>query len=211
MRIAVAEDSVLFREGLVRLLLDRGHDVVAAVGDGQPLLAAAAEHQPHLVIIDIRMPNSDGAETARALRATQPQVGAVLLSQHVELRNCLDLIGTPRFGYLLKDRVLHLDDFTDALARVAAGGIALDPLVVQALVRNHNAPTALTALSDRERQVLSLVAEGHSNTAVAGTLTVSERTVEAHMRSIFTKLDLPDDQATNRRVRAVIAWLRAQA
>jgi DNA-binding NarL/FixJ family response regulator len=156
------------------------------------------------------MPNSDGAETARELRTTQPHIGAVLLSQHVELRNCLDLIGTPRFGYLLKDRVLHLDDFADALNRVATGGIAPDPLVVQALVRNHNTPTALTHLSDRERQVLSLVAEGHSNTAVARTLTVSERTVEAHMRSIFTKLDLPDDQATNRRVRAVIAWLQAQ-
>ena len=210
MRIAVAEDSVLFREGLVRLLIDRGHDVVAAVGDGQPLLAAAAEQQPDLAIIDIRMPNSDGAETARELRRTQPDIGAVLLSQHVELRNCLDLIGTPRFGYLLKDRVLHLDDFADALTRVATGGIALDPLVVRALVRNHNTPTALTALSDRERQVLSLVAEGHSNTAVARTLTVSERTVEAHMRSIFTKLDLPDDEATNRRVRAVIVWLQAQ-
>jgi len=210
MRIAVAEDSVLFREGLIRLLIHRGHDVVAAVGDGPPLLAAAAEHQPHLAIIDIRMPNSDGAETARELRTTQPHIGAVLLSQHVELRNCLDLIGTPRFGYLLKDRVLHLDDFADALNRVATGGIAPDPLVVQALVRNHNTPTALTHLSDRERQVLSLVAEGHSNTAVARTLTVSERTVEAHMRSIFTKLDLPDDQATNRRVRAVIAWLQAQ-
>lgn len=199
---------MLFREGLIRLLIDRGHDVVAAVADGQPLLAVAAEHQLELAIIDIRMPNSDGAEAALQLRRAHPRLGVILLSQHIELRNCLDLIGTPGFGYLLKDRVLHLDDFNDALARVAAGGVALDPLVVQALVRNHSAPSALTVLSDRERQVLSLVAEGHSNTAVARTLTLSERTVEAHMRSIFTKLALPDDEATNRRVRAVITWLQ---
>lgn len=207
MRIVVAEDSLLFREGLVRLLADRGHDVVAAVADGQPLLAAVVEHQPQLAVIDIRMPNSDGAETARQLRCLHPSIGVVLLSQHIELRNCLDLIGTPGFGYLLKDRVLHLDEFADALARVAAGGVALDPLVVQALVRSRNAPAALGKLSDRERQVLALVAEGHSNTAVAGTLSLSERTVEAHMRSVFHKLDLPDDQASNRRVQAVIAWL----
>ncbi len=210
MRIAVAEDSLLFREGLVRLLVDNGHNVVAAVTDGQSLLTAVADHQPQLAIIDIRMPNSDGAQTARELRRSHPTVAAVLLSQHIELRNCLDLIGTPGFGYLLKDRVLQLDEFFDALTRVTTGGVALDPLVVQALVRSRNAPAALAALSGRERQVLSLVAEGHSNTAVARTLSLSERTVEAHMRSVFTKLDLQDDEATNRRVRAVITWLEAQ-
>lgn len=214
MRVVVAEDSVLFREGLVRLLEERDHEVVAAVGDADALMDAVAEHRPALVVVDIRMPpdhDSDGALAARRIRRDQPEVGVLLLSQHIELRHCLDLVGTPGFGYLLKDRVLHLDEFEEALNRVAGGGVALDPEVVQALVRGRKAPDALRALSDRERQVLGLVAQGHSNTAVGKALVLSDRTVEAHLRSIFTKLDLYDDGTTNRRVRAVVAYLEETA
>jgi DNA-binding NarL/FixJ family response regulator len=215
MRIVVAEDSVLFREGLVRLLVERGHEVVAAVGDRPSLLDAVAATRPELAIVDIRMPpdhESDGALAARTIRDRHPEVGVLLLSQHIELRHCLELIGTPGFGYLLKDRVLRLDEFDDALERVSRGGVALDPEVVQALVRRGRAaPTALNALTDRETDVLGLVAEGHSNTAIGSTLGLSERTVETHMRSIFGKLGLHDNGATHRRVRAVIAYLEAGA
>jgi len=211
MRVVVAEDSVLFREGLVRLLTDLGHEVVAAVGDAPALLAAAAETRPDLAIVDIRMPpdhDSDGALAAVAIRDRNPPPGVVLLSQHIELRHCLELIGAPGFGYLLKDRVLHLDQFDDALRRVAGGGVALDPEVVRALVRAQQAP-ALRGLTERETQVLELVAQGHSNSAISTRLGLSERTVETHMRSIFGKLGLFDDGATHRRVRAVITYLES--
>ena len=205
---------MLFREGLVRLLEERGHEVVAAVGDVPNLRLMVDEHHPDLVVADIRMPpgdDSDGAQAARRIRTEHPEIGVLLLSQHIELRHCLGLIGTPGFGYLLKDRVLHLDEFDDALSRVASGGVALDPEVVVALVRSRNASDALGALSHRERQVLRLVAEGHSNTAVARSLQLSDRTVEAHLRSVFTKLDLYDDGTTNRRVRAVVAYLESRS
>jgi DNA-binding NarL/FixJ family response regulator len=211
MRIVVAEDSVLFREGLVRLLTELGHDVVAAVGDATALLAVVAETRPELAIVDIRMPpdnESDGARAAVAIREDHPAVGTILLSQHIELRHCMELIGTPGFGYLLKDRVLHLDEFDDALKRVASGGVALDPEVVQALVRSRRA-TSLERLTERETQVLELVAQGHSNTAISVALRLSERTVETHMRSIFSKLGLLDDGATHRRVRAVVTYLES--
>ena len=204
---------MLFREGLVRLLQERDHQVVAAVGDANALLKAVTVHHPDLAVVDIRMPpdhDSDGAQAARRIRDEEPTVGVLLLSQHIELRHCLDLIGTPGFGYLLKDRVLHLDEFDEALSRVADGGVALDPEVVRALVRSGNARDALGALSDRERQVLAIVAEGHSNTAVGRVLMLSDRTVEAHLRSVFTKLDLYDDGTTNRRVRAVVAYLESR-
>ncbi len=203
---------MLFREGLVRLLEERGHQVVAAVGDAVALLASVAQHRPDLAIVDIRMPpnhDSDGAQAARRIRTEDPDIAVLLLSQHVELRECLGLIGTPGFGYLLKDRVLHLDEFDEAIARVAGGGMALDPEVVQALVRGRTAQSALGALSDREREVLALVAEGHSNVHVGRALALSDRTVEAHLRSVFTKLDLYDDGTTNRRVRAVVAYLES--
>ena len=204
---------MLFREGLVRLLEERGHSVVAAAGDATGLRAAVAEQRPDLAVVDIRMPpdlDSDGAVAARWMREQHPDVGVVLLSQHIELRHCRGLIGTPGFGYLLKDRVLHLDEFDDAIARVAAGGVALDPEVVQALVRGRTAADALAALSEREREVLALAAQGHNNVAAARALALSERTVEAHLRSIFTKLDLYDDGTTNRRVRAVVAYLESR-
>ena len=204
---------MLFREGLVRLLQERGHHVVAAVGDADSLWDAVVDHHPDLAVVDIRMPpdlDSDGAQAARRIRDAEPGVGVLLLSQHIELRQCLGLIGSPGFGYLLKDRVLHLDEFDEALVRVAGGGVALDPEVVQALVRGRNARDALASLSDREREVLAVVAEGHSNTAVGRSLGLSDRTVEAHLRSVFTKLDLYDDGTTNRRVRAVVAYLESR-
>ena len=208
MRIVVADDSVLFREGLVRLLAEKGHKVVAAVGDAPALLAAVAEFAPALAVVDVRMPprmESDGAEAAAALRESHPDLGLLLLSQHIELRHAVRLIGSAGFGYLLKDRVLDVAEFIAAVERVADGGSALDPAVVRALVRTTAGP-GLGELSERELVVLRLVAEGLSNTAVADRLVVSERTVEAHIRSVFLKLGL-SDEGTNRRVLAVLAYL----
>lgn len=212
-RIVVGEDSVLFREGLIRLLDDAGHKVVDAVGDAHAVRAAVDAHRPDLAIIDIRMPpnlDSDGAIAAADIRQNHPDVAVLLLSQHIELRHCLPHIGTPGFGYLLKDRVLHLDEFDAALRRVAGGGSAVDPEIVRALVGDRHAPSALDSLTEREREVLGLVAEGHSNTAVATVLDLSERTVEAHMRAVFSKLGLPDDGTTHRRVRAVVTYLNTR-
>ena len=213
MRIVVAEDSMLFREGLVRLLEELGHIVVAAVGEAEALREEVTQRQPDLAIVDIRMPprhDSDGAEAARWIRAEHPDVGVLLLSQHIELGPCLGLIGTPGFGYLLKDRVLHLDEFNAALSRVATDGVALDPEVVQALVHSHDSHDLLSSLTEREREVLALVAEGHSNTTVGHALQLSDRTVETHLRSVFAKLNLHDDGTSNRRVRAVVAYLESR-
>jgi DNA-binding NarL/FixJ family response regulator len=210
MRVVVAEDSALFREGLVRVLDELGYDVVAAVSDAAALVREVGARQPDLAVVDIRMPpdlESDGARAAASIRSVDPDIGLVLLSQHIELRHCLDLIGSPGFGYLLKDRVLDLDDFDAALRRVAGGGTALDPEVVRALVQGRAAPSGLDALSTREREVLDLVAQGHTNTAAAAVLHLSDRTVEAHLRSIFTKLGLHDDGSIHRRVLAVVTYL----
>ncbi len=212
MRLVVAEDSVLFREGLVRLLADAGHEVAAAVGDADAMEAAVSDLAPDVVIADIRMPplmESDGSRAAMRIRARDPDVGILLLSQHIELRECLDLVGTPGFGYLLKDRVLHLAEFDAALSRVAGGGSAIDPEIVRALVGARRS-TSLDALTPREVEVLSLVAQGHSNASLAATLFLSERTVMAHMRSVFTKLGLVDDGSTHRRVLAVVTFLDAR-
>jgi len=209
MRLVVGEDSVLFREGLVRLLAEAGHQVLASVGDAESMEARVRDLHPDVVIADIRMPphlDSDGALAATRIRRSQPDVGILLLSQHITLRECLDLVGTPGFGYLLKDRVLHLADFEDALTRVANGGSAIDPTIVRSLVSAHRS-SALDSLSPRETDVLALVAEGHSNASIAKILFLSERTVMTHMRSVFTKLGLVDDGATHRRVLAVVTYL----
>lgn len=210
LQIVIAEDSVLFREGLVRLLDEAGHEVANAVGDADSLLRVVADRIPDLVIVDVRMPPSmtdDGARAAIALRALHPQLPILLLSQHIETRHAVDLVGTGAFGYLLKDRVLRVDDFVDAVERVASGGSALDPSVVAALVSPRRREDALVALSERELEVLELVAEGRTNAAVASRLVVAERTVEAHMRSILQKLRIPDTGDDHRRVLAVIEYL----
>lgn len=186
--------------------------MVAAVADAQALKDAVGEHLPELAIIDVRMPptmESDGADAAAALRDDYPELGLLLLSQHIELRPVLSLVGTPGFGYLLKDRVLDLADFVAAVERVARGGSALDPEVVRSLVRSTSA-SALDALSERELDVLRLVAEGHTNTAIAEKLFLSGRTVESHMRSVFSKLGLDDDGSTHRRVLAVVTYLESR-
>lgn len=212
MRIVVAEDSVLFREGLARLLTELNHDVVAAVGDATAAVEVVRAFRPDVAVLDVRMPpdlESDGARAAVSLRASDPSIGLLLLSQHIELRQCLGLIGSPGFGYLLKDRVLDLVEFDDALWRVADGGTALDPLIIQALVQDRHGPSPLDTLTPREHEILRVVAQGHSNHTVAGLLQLSERTVEAHMRAVFTKLGLHDDGTTHRRVLAVVAYLDA--
>ncbi len=209
MRVVIAEDSVLFREGLIRLLTESGHDVVAAVADATLLPGAVGEHRPDIAVIDVRMPptmSDDGARAARLIRAERPAQPMLLLSQHVETRYSVELVATGAFGYLLKDRVLQVDDFLGALERVAAGGSALDPDVVAALLQARR--SGLAALSARERDVLALVAEGQSNAAIARLLFVTERTVETHMRSIFQKLRIDESAQHHRRVLAVLAYLR---
>jgi len=214
MRVVVADDSVLFREGLVRLLDEAGHDVVVAVADADSLVAAVGVHRPDLAVVDVRMPptmTDDGVRAAHRVREIMPQLPIMLLSQHIEIRGTVDLVTHGAFGYLLKDRVLQVDDFLGALNRVATGGSALDPAVVGALIRGQRPDEHLGVLSTREREVLGLAAEGKSNTAISAELVVAERTVETHMRSIFRKLHLVDSGDTHRRVLAVLAHLSANA
>jgi DNA-binding NarL/FixJ family response regulator len=209
-RIVVAEDSVLFREGLTRLLEEDGHEIIAAVGNADDLLEVVPRLRPDLLVVDVRMPPSmtdDGARVVRALRDDQPGLPILLLSQHIVTRHAVELVPTGAFGYLLKDRVLHVTDFLDAVRRVGAGGSALDPALVSALISPGRAGDPLGTLSAREREVLSLVAQGWSNAAVSARLVVAERTVETHMRSIFQKLGLRDSDDTHRRVLAVLAYL----
>jgi DNA-binding NarL/FixJ family response regulator len=210
MRIVIGEDSALFREGLSRLLEDAGHAVVGKVGDAESLIVAVDEARPDLVIIDIRMPpdrTDDGARAARSLRERQADLPIVLLSQHLESRHSVELVATGHFGYLLKDRVFDVDDFLDALRRVAAGGSALDPEVVATLLGPARRNDPLALLTPREREVLSLMAEGRTNAGIAHRLFLTERTVETHVASIMSKLGLAESAHEHRRVLAVLAWL----
>ena len=210
MRIVIAEDSALFREGLASLLTDAGHDIVARVADSVTLLDAVAEYRPDLAIIDVRMPpdnTDDGARAAKLLRAQQPDLAIVLLSQHIETSHSVDLVSAGRFGYLLKDRVLDVDDFLDALRRVAAGGSALDPEVVARLIGARRQEAPLESLTSRERDVLALMAEGRTNIGIARRLWVSDRTVETHVTNIMIKLGLDSTDEDHRRVLAVLKFL----
>ncbi len=211
MRVVIAEDSAILRDGLAGLLTDRGHHVVAAVGDGDALRAAAAEHRPDVCVVDIRMPPSftdEGLRAAIAMRHEQPDIGVLVFSQYVETRYAAELLaGSARgVGYLLKDRVADVRDFMDALTRVADGGTALDPEVVSQLLgaSRRDGPGRLTP---REREVLERMAEGRSNAGIAAELVVSGGAVEKHVASIFAKLGLPPGESDNRRVLAVLRYL----
>ncbi|GAA0631831.1 response regulator transcription factor [Sporichthya brevicatena] len=213
MRIVIGEDSALFREGLASLLVDAGHEVVGKAADATALLATVEELEPDLAIVDIRMPpdrTDDGARAARTLRATHETLGIVLLSQHLETRHSVELAAGGYFGYLLKDRVFDVEDFLEALRRVAAGGSALDPEVVAHLLRPARRDDPLAALTPREREVLALMAEGRTNKGIAGRLWLTDRTVETHVSSIIAKLGLADSAEDHRRVLAVLAWLGHQ-
>ncbi len=210
MRIVIGEDSALFREGLARLLEDAGHEVVGRAADAVALVDAVEREQPDLAIIDVRMPpdsTDDGARAARELRSRDPDLAIVLLSQHVETRHSVELVASGRFGYLLKDRVFEVDDFMESLRRVAAGGSALDPEVVATLLGPNRDQDPLTLLTPREREVLSLMAEGRNNAGIARRLFLTGRTVETHIASIMNKLGLQETGEEHRRVLAVLAWL----
>jgi len=209
-RVVIAEDQVLLREGLRRLFEDAGHDVLAAVDDADRLRAAVSEYTPDLAVVDVRMPPSfsdEGIRAASWIRDVHPEVGVLVLSQHVESAGAVGLVSQGGFGYLLKDRVLRVAEFLEAAERVAGGGSALDPKVVASLV-GGDADT-LSALTEREREVLALMAEGLTNHAIARRLVLTDRTVEGHVRSVLMKLDLPGNGDAHRRVLAVIAYLRA--
>jgi DNA-binding NarL/FixJ family response regulator len=214
-RVVIAEDTVLLREGLAGLLEDAGHRVLARVGDAESLLAVVAEHEPDLAIVDVRMPptyEDEGMRAAVAIRRDHPVTGVLVLSQHVESRFAVEFVGSEGgVGYLLKDRVLDVGEFLDAAERVSRGGSALDPEVVKQLLAPSPSGDPLVDLTPRERQVLALVAEGRTNVSIAKELWLTEKTVETHVRSILGKLDLPQDGDTHRRVLAVVTYLRASA
>jgi DNA-binding NarL/FixJ family response regulator len=212
MRIVIAEDQVLLREGLGRLFEDAGHEVVASLGDATHLIAAIRGHKPDLLVVDVRMPpthTDEGARAAAQVKEEFPGVGVLVLSQHVETEHAVQLVRLGGFGYLLKDRVLDVADFLDAAERVAGGGSALDPKVVGGLLTPADGNDPLGQLSEREREVLGLMAEGLTNAGIGKRLFLSERTVEAHVRHVLMKLDIPQGEDTHRRVLAVLAHLDA--
>jgi DNA-binding NarL/FixJ family response regulator len=207
----IAEDQALLREGLARLFRDGGHHVVATLRDADELLATVEQERPDLAVIDIRMPptyTDEGARAARTIKQQHPSVGVLLLSQHIETAHAVNLVTQGGFGYLLKDRVLEVGEFLATAERVAAGGSALDPMVVANLVTPASRGP-LGRLSEREQDVLELIAQGLVNTAIAKRLVIGERTVEAHIRHILTKLDITDSEDGHRRVLAVLAYLNS--
>jgi DNA-binding NarL/FixJ family response regulator len=214
MRVVVADDSVLLREGVVRLLEEKGFDVVAQAGDAEDLIRKVNAHKPDVAVVDIRMPptnTDDGLRAALEIRAAHPDTGVLVLSQYVEEGYALDLVGESAggVGYLLKDRVADVDRFVESVRRVAEGGSALDPEVVAQLVGRARRDDPLAELTPREREVMELMAEGRSNNAIATQMTVTERAVEKHVTAIFGKLGLPPAPEDHRRVLAVLAFLRA--
>ena len=212
MRVVICEDSVLLREGLVRLLADDGHEVVAALPDAEGLEAAVADARPDLCVVDVRLPptwTDEGIRAAIALRSRHPGLAVLVLSQYVEERYASDLIadGQGSLGYLLKDRVADVRDFLDAVERIAQGATVLDPEVVSQLLTRRRRDERLQSLTDRERSVLALIAEGRSNQSIAQTLFVSPASVEKYITAIFTKLGLEPDETGNRRVIAALVHL----
>ena len=213
-RVVIAEDTAILREGLAQLLADRGFEVRATVGDGDALLAAVAEHRPDVIVVDVRMPptfTDEGLRAAITLRREYPGTAVLMFSQYVETRYAARLLagGAAGVGYLLKDRVADVAEFSSALARVAAGGTALDPEVVSQMVGTSPRAASVSGLTRREREVLSMMAEGRSNAAIAAGLVVSPGAVEKHVASIFAKLGLPPSESDNRRVLAVLHYLRS--
>jgi DNA-binding NarL/FixJ family response regulator len=213
-RVVVAEDSVLLREGIVRLLSEQDFEVVAQAGDAEDLMRKVGAHKPDVAVVDIRMPptnTDDGLRAALEIRAKHPQTSVLVLSAYVEETYALELISEPAggLGYLLKDRVADVDAFIDAVRRVGGGGSALDPEVVSRLLGRSRRDDPLAELTQREREVLELMAEGRSNVAIAERLVVTERAVEKHVTSIFSKLDLPPTAEDHRRVLAVLTFLRS--
>lgn len=214
MRVVIAEDAAVLRELLAQMLTERGHEVCASVGDAEGLRAAVAEHRPDVGVVDIRMPpthTDEGLRAAIDIRREYPGTGVLLFSQYIETKYATRLLaeGSAGVGYLLKDRVANVAEFTDALTRVAAGGTALDPEVVSQLAGAGRRGEDLETLTAREREVLALMAQGRSNAAIAQTLVVSAGTVEKHVAAVFGKLGLTASQDANRRVLAVLRYLGA--
>ena len=214
MRIVIAEDSVLLRAGIERLLVGAGHEVVATAGDGEALVAAVDLHRPDLAVVDVRMPPTQTDEGIRAsirIRARHPGIAVLVLSQYVEERYAADLLADDDrgVGYLLKDRVMDVGEFLAAVDRVGGGGVVIDSEVVQQLLSRHRRADPIERLTPREREVLALMAEGHNNAAIAEALVVTGGAVEKHVRSIFAKLDLSELASANRRVLAVLTYLKA--
>jgi DNA-binding NarL/FixJ family response regulator len=211
-RVVIAEDLALLREGLVGLLTEARYEVVAAVGDAPALMEAVREHRPQLAVVDVRMPPSqrdEGLRAAIAIRRAYPDVAILILSQYVEERYATELLsgGSQGVGYLLKDRVADVSEFLSAASRVAAGGTAIDPEVIEQLLSRRQREDLLDELTPREREVLGLMAEGHTNAGIAERLVVTDGAIEKHVRSIFQKLGLPATDAHNRRVLAVLTYL----
>jgi DNA-binding NarL/FixJ family response regulator len=212
-RVVIAEDQVLLREGLARLFADGGHQVVATLGDAERLSVTVSGHKPDLVVIDVRMPptfTDEGTRAAERIKLEHPDMGVLVLSQHIEAEHAVKLVSRGGFGYLLKDRVLDVAEFLEAAERVAKGGSALDPKVVAMLVSPGGTERPHANLSDREHEVLELMAEGLTNAGIAKRLYLSERTVEAHVRHVLMKLDVPQGEDGHRRVLAVLAHLSAR-
>ena len=214
LRIVIAEDAAIMRDGLTQTLARRGHDVVAAVGDAGALRQAVETHRPDVAIIDVRMPpthTDEGLRAAKSIRESNPRIGVLVFSQYIESQSAADLFaGTPEgVGYLLKDRVADVSEFIDAIMRVAQGGTVLDPEVVRHLLGASRRASALAALTPREREVLALVAQGRSNAAIAAAFTISPGVVEKHVASIFAKLGLAPSDNDNRRVLAALKYLES--
>ena len=215
MRIVIAEDAAVIRAGLAEILADRGHEVAAAVGDAEALKAAVAEHGPDVAIVDVRMPpdhTDEGLRAAMTIRRDHPGVGTLVFSQYIEARAAAELLASSPggVGYLLKDRVADVSDFIEAISNVARGGTVLDPEVVRQLFAASKRTESLGSLTGREREVLALIAEGRSNTAIASSLFISPGVVEKHVASIFAKLGLPPSDSDNRRVIAAIRYLEGR-